>query len=345
MAGREERSVWTAGDCWGGGEVGQEGGGEGVVSLGRRPGSSSKDFGEGGSAGGGGGDGVAGEHSGVGVPVAMSEKKEMKRELGPGDRFVGVITHSKWSCGTNPLKINGYFFVQGEGLPQDGLYCPANEYREKLVHWLGGTAAAQDGKSTGQALKETKSLLQRCVDRHVSGDLVLSAKGTRGGNDAPRLEGRNLRFDSMFELATPEIRNNLDAVAHLRDLFFSTPASATLHHDCSPTPALARGPSRGQGSGAQPSAAAVPHGRVSPASHGGGTRLEGLDVEKAEECVALLVRQHLLQHPEKAATVSALAGKINSLYTNQNGKDRAVTDRKRLVRTCCLVLTPCVADT
>jgi hypothetical protein len=35
-------------------------------------------------------------------------------------------------------RITGYFFVMGDGLPEKGLYCPANDYKDWLLQMIGG---------------------------------------------------------------------------------------------------------------------------------------------------------------------------------------------------------------
>jgi hypothetical protein len=93
----------------------------------------------GGAGGGavGGGFGGGGQTSGVGL-----EASDFGRPRGPGDKFCGVVTSAFWQPADRDKmgkgRITGYFFVMGDGLPEKGLYCPANDYKDWLLQMIGG---------------------------------------------------------------------------------------------------------------------------------------------------------------------------------------------------------------
>ena len=66
----------------------------------------------------------------------------MGRPRGVGDKFCGVVKSAFWQPAERDKmgkgRITGYFFVMGDGLPEKGLYCPANDYKDWLLQMIGG---------------------------------------------------------------------------------------------------------------------------------------------------------------------------------------------------------------
>ena len=93
--------------------------------------------------GGAGGDAVGGGFFGGGQTSGVGlEASDLGRPRGPGDKFCGVVKSAYWQPADRDKmgkgRITGYFFVMGDGLPEKGLYCPANDYKDWLLQMIGG---------------------------------------------------------------------------------------------------------------------------------------------------------------------------------------------------------------
>ena len=149
--------------------------------------------------------------------------------LGPGDRFKGKISGSKWNWTSAPapssamrakmqnLSVNlseyqGFFFVVGEGLPAKGLYCPANYYRDRLVQLVLGEEGARF--MTGQeGLERLKQCFQQFINTEVTGEITSVVRG---------IEGRELLFDGALRWLPAEARQRLERNTSLQSLFSSS---------------------------------------------------------------------------------------------------------------------------
>jgi hypothetical protein len=93
--------------------------------------------------GGAGGDAVVGGFFGGGQTFGVGlEAAYLGRPRGVGDKFCGVVKSAYWKLAERDKmgkgRITGYFFVMGDGLPEKGLYCPANDYKDWLLQMIGG---------------------------------------------------------------------------------------------------------------------------------------------------------------------------------------------------------------
>jgi len=140
--------------------------------------------------GGGGGQVITVEEEGG---QAMETLPFMK---GHGGRFVGFITSSKWSFlptkipGQTGSRLAGYFFVHGEGLHADGLYCPANDYKNLLMQIMHGRQMDRE-EIESTPVPDVNYLMERLLNSEVTGEIVMCATG--------KLEGRNLCFPAMLQ--------------------------------------------------------------------------------------------------------------------------------------------------
>jgi hypothetical protein len=85
--------------------------------------------------------------------TAFATTTTSSSSLAPGDKFRGKILGSVWKqsgfsngprrTGLGLVDYNGFFFVQGGGLPKQGLYCPANNYWNKLLLLIAGEIEAR----------------------------------------------------------------------------------------------------------------------------------------------------------------------------------------------------------
>jgi len=159
--------------------------------------------------------------SDIAAPTTAQAASLSAEPLGPGDRFVGKISGSRWSRSDRPesggkvrnlSEYQGFFFVQGEGLPEKGLYCPANYYRDKLVQLVLGEEDARF--MTGhEGLKKLILCFNQFIGTEVTGEISAVPKG---------IEGRELRFDGALSWLPAEARQRMERNTSLQSLFSSS---------------------------------------------------------------------------------------------------------------------------
>ena len=161
--------------------------------------------------------------SDIAAPTTAQAASLSAEPLGPGDRFVGKISGSRWSRSDRPesggkvtlrnlSEYQGFFFVQGEGLPVKGLYCPANYYRDKLVQLVLGEEDARF--MTGhEGLKKLILCFNQFIGTEVTGEISAVLKG---------IEGRELRFDGALSWLPAEARQRMERNTNLQSLFSSS---------------------------------------------------------------------------------------------------------------------------
>jgi len=163
--------------------------------------------------------------SDIAAPTTAQAASLSAEPLGPGDRFVGKISGSRWSRSDRPesggkvrnlSEYQGFFFVQGEGLPEKGLYCPANYYRDKLVQLVLGEEDARF--MTGhEGLKKLILCFNQFIGTEVTGEISAVLKG---------IEGRELRFDGALSWLPAEARQRMERNTNLQSLFSSSRLSS-----------------------------------------------------------------------------------------------------------------------
>jgi len=92
--------------------------------------------------------------------------------------------------------MSGYFFVHGSGLPKDGLYCPANEYKDWLLQMVGGKTT-----SDLACLKadDAMRILKTLEETEVTGEVVGVAKEEGKRKPPCPIEGRLLCFPGILK--------------------------------------------------------------------------------------------------------------------------------------------------
>jgi hypothetical protein len=128
--------------------------------------------------------------------------------------------------------LNSFLFVQGEGLPKNGMYCSVNEYRtSKLVLLHSGI------KSENMKLDRVKASLDFFANTQVTGEVVSCSRG---------IEGRGLRFDGALQLLSPQQKARLERDLGLHDLFSPVCLRAVISQTV-PDKAIATGDGERQG--------------------------------------------------------------------------------------------------
>jgi hypothetical protein len=169
--------------------------------------------------------------------------------LGPGDNFVGLIKSivSRTSGG----RLNTFLFVQGQGLPENGMYCSVNEYQTtKLVLLHSGN------KSGSMKLDRIKESLDFFASTQVTGKVVSCSGG---------IEGRRLRFDGALQLLSPQQKARLERDLSLHDLFSPVCLRAVISQTV-PDKAIATRERQGQdGVATEVYRVALTHPKLAPA--------------------------------------------------------------------------------
>ena len=141
-------------------------------------------------------------------------------QLGPGDRFKGRISGSRWNWGRSDAgakmrslsEVQGFLFVQGEGLPEKGLYCPANDYRDKLLQLVLGEDSTRPVLGH-EGVEKVRACFAQFIGTEVTGEIVAVLRG---------IEGRELRLDGALSWLPAEARQRMERDSTLQSLFSSS---------------------------------------------------------------------------------------------------------------------------
>lgn len=231
--------------------------------------------------------------------------------LVPGDRFSGSVSSFIWKDpkGYDPrasMGASGYFFVRGPGLPESGLYCPANEHRDWLLVVLGCIKSKPEGCKI--SAKELFEFFRPLYDVAVSGLVESSAKGP---------EGRRLCFQGLAATST-----YLQRLSRL-DMTTFSPARLTVEACVRGRAAPPPLPPTVEGGAAMVVAWVKESEENAP---------DKFDIDEAEEHVVRLMQRYLINADACSEKVSVLAGRINQLYLNRRPPPAADIRSSREVR-------------
>ncbi|MGB1607558.1 MAG: hypothetical protein ACPIOQ_83295, partial [Promethearchaeia archaeon] len=93
--------------------------------------------------------------------------------------------------------VQGFFFVEGQGLPEKGLYCGANMYKDFLLQLMTCLPPEQ---LMAFSLAQVQHVLYGLKGTEVSGDVCEGTSRPRHGHSQEAsIEGRNLCFDGLLK--------------------------------------------------------------------------------------------------------------------------------------------------